>query len=85
MLAKNIVIAANNSATKEIIKDGVNGFLYKTGDYIDLANKIEYILNNRNKIDKIIDYAYNESIILYSSKTNSDKIFNLYKDVLSKK
>lgn len=85
ILSKNIVIAANNSATKEIIRDGINGFLYKTGDYIELASKIEYVLNNRKEIDKIIDYAYNEARNIYSSKTNSDKILNLYENILSKK
>ena len=85
MLSKNIVIAANNSATKEIIRDGINGFLYKTGNYIELASKIEYVLNNRKEVDKIIDYAYNEARNIYSSKTNSDKIFNLYENILSKK
>lgn len=35
-----LIIGADSGATPEIVKDGINGFLYKQGDYIDLANKI---------------------------------------------
>lgn len=35
-----IVIGADTGATPEIITDGYNGFLYKQGNYSDLANKI---------------------------------------------
>ena len=36
----------------EIIEDGVNGYLIKTGDYISFANSILKILNDKNLAKK---------------------------------
>jgi glycosyltransferase involved in cell wall biosynthesis len=43
MLAGKPVIGAGNSATAELIQDGCNGLLYRTGDSADLAGKIDYL------------------------------------------
>jgi glycosyltransferase involved in cell wall biosynthesis len=46
MLAGKPVIGANRGATAELIKDGINGLLYSSGDPKDLANKIKYLNEN---------------------------------------
>jgi glycosyltransferase involved in cell wall biosynthesis len=46
MFAGKPVIGANRGATAELIKDGVNGLLYSSGDSKDLANKIKYLSEN---------------------------------------
>lgn len=43
MLAGKPVIGADNTATAELIHDGLNGLLYRTGDAQDLAGKITYL------------------------------------------
>ncbi|HYL94788.1 MAG TPA: glycosyltransferase family 4 protein [Terriglobales bacterium] len=43
MLAGKPVIGADNTATAELIHDGLNGLLYRTGDPQDLAAKIDYL------------------------------------------
>ena len=43
MLAGKPVIGADNTATAELIHDGLNGLLYRTGDAQDLAAKIDYL------------------------------------------
>jgi glycosyltransferase involved in cell wall biosynthesis len=43
MLAGKPVIGADNTATAELIRDGLNGLLYRTGDAQDLAGKIDYL------------------------------------------
>jgi len=43
MLAGKPVIGADNTATAELIHDGLNGLLYRTGDAQDLAGKIDYL------------------------------------------
>ena len=37
------VIGARSGGTMELIQDGINGFLYKPGDYKNLAEKIKYL------------------------------------------
>ena len=48
MLAGKPVIGADNTATAELIQDGLNGLLYRTGDPQDLAGKIDYLYRHRD-------------------------------------
>ncbi len=43
MLAGKPVIGARCGATAELIRDGVNGLLYESGNSADLASKIKYL------------------------------------------
>ena len=45
MSSKTPIIASNSSAIPELIKNNYNGFLFKEGDYEDLAKKMKYIEN----------------------------------------
>ncbi|MEM4259541.1 MAG: glycosyltransferase family 4 protein [Candidatus Pacearchaeota archaeon] len=49
MARRKIVISSNNSAGKEIIRDGKNGFLFRIGDEKELAKKINLALNKKNE------------------------------------
>lgn len=40
------VIGTKSGGTKELIVDGFNGLFYSPGDYIELAKKIKYLVNN---------------------------------------
>ncbi len=41
------VVGADSGATGELIQDGVTGFLYRPGDFGDLAHKIERLAGDR--------------------------------------
>lgn len=73
-----IVVGANTGATPEIIIDGYNGFLYKQGDHIDLANKILFACDLLDK--KTISYnAWSSIVNKYSINTtvsNVEKIIS---------
>lgn len=51
MLSGNPVIGSESGGTKELIKDGEDGLLFKPGDYMDLANKMEFFIKNSNAIE----------------------------------
>lgn len=53
MLAGKPVVGARCGATSELIKDGVNGLLYSSGDSKDLANKIRYLVENPGAADRL--------------------------------
>ena len=41
---EKIVISSNNKGARDLITDGKNGYLFKVGDYKELAEKIDYCL-----------------------------------------
>lgn len=49
MARGKIVIASNNKGSSEIIEDNTTGFLFKISDADELAEKIEFCLNNKNE------------------------------------
>lgn len=49
MALKKAVIATHGGGTDEIIKNKVTGLLVKASDPKDLANKIEYLIENENE------------------------------------
>ena len=52
MAREKIVIASKTPGAEEIIDNGKNGFLFKIGDYKDLADKINFALHNHTNTGK---------------------------------
>lgn len=44
-----IVIGSNTGGTIDIIQDGYNGYLYQQGNSVDLADKIQYVIEHENE------------------------------------
>lgn len=58
MLMQKAVIGSNSGGTLEMIKDGETGLLYKPGDIQDLANRIEYLIDNPEIRDELGKNAF---------------------------
>lgn len=84
MMCSNMVIASDTGANPELVIENVNGLLFKNGDYKDLAEKMEYIINNKHKIVSFGSNAYNHSK-LFSASKNADSIEEIYLDIINKK
>ena len=53
MAAKNIIISSNKvGAVKDLVKNDLNGYTFKNGDYKDLSKKIYKIYKNKKKINE---------------------------------
>jgi glycogen(starch) synthase len=73
-----LVVASNCGGFKEIIEDGKNGFLFKTGSHYGLAQKIIECLNlEENKI-KIIEKNAQKTVREFSLKRVIPKIVKFY-------
>ncbi|OGD10444.1 hypothetical protein A2397_02430 [Candidatus Amesbacteria bacterium RIFOXYB1_FULL_44_23] len=44
-----VCLVADNTALPYLVKDGINGFLIETYDYLKLAEKINYVLDPKNR------------------------------------
>lgn len=81
MYYKQLVIGANAGATKELIKNGINGFLYEVGNYDSLAARLKFTLENEDKINLIRENAFKEVIENFSIENTAEKIMSIYKEL----
>lgn len=75
------VIAYNSGGSKELVKNGIDGFLFSSEK--GCANIMENIIYDKN-IDKIIYSAQQKAINSFSEENYGNKIYTIYKKVLSK-
>lgn len=82
MMSSNPVIGSDSGGTPELIEDGVSGYLYRQGDENDLADKMSRILDHTENIQQMGQCAYQIARKRFSSKTNAEKIMEIYKELL---
>ncbi|WP_446855625.1 glycosyltransferase family 4 protein [Halobacillus faecis] len=81
MLAGLPVVGAEAGATTELIQHEFNGLLYTSSDYIDLAKKIKYLIEDNEKMEKIRSVAMAVAREEFTSEINASKIHNIYKQL----
>lgn len=82
MMGQIPVIGSDSGGTAELIKNNKNGLLYKTGDYIDLKEKIKYLYKNRKEIKRLGINAYNDSKDYYLIDRCAEEVYELYKKII---
>ena len=80
-----LVLASNIGSIKSIIKDKHNGVLFNSGDHNDIRKKVEWVLNNPEKCNKIVENALNDFNEKYTNEINYQKLTEIYKDIIHKK
>jgi len=76
-----IVLASNIGGIPEMIHDGANGLLFKAGDEIDLASKINLL----EKIDKTaFKKSALESVQNFTLEYNTEKVKQIYEKITKK-
>jgi len=84
LMTSNIVLASDFAPIKEIIKDGINGFLFKAGDKEDFNKKLDYILSlPKEKLEEISKNAY-ETGKKFTWKNRANEIIKFIKDINEK-
>ena len=76
IMGKCIVVAADAGASKEIIHDGKNGYIYAHDDLDDFKNKLYSAILNKDKFN----YAENQAEIRhqFSAENNERNIVKVY-------
>ncbi|WP_083928282.1 glycosyltransferase family 4 protein [Spirosoma panaciterrae] len=82
MLHSMPVIASNSGANPELIKMGENGFLYELFNSTELANYIEYFLNNSESMRKMGIQARKFAEANFSQEQNSRNVYEVICSVL---
>ena len=68
MLARRVVVASRVAGCVDVVRDGVNGFLFEAGSVDDCANKLQAIQRMTN-INDIIVAAYQEALEIYTPQS----------------
>lgn len=85
MMSGNLVIGADTAGTKEIIEDGVDGLLFKSGDSDSLYNKIKFALDNKEEARKLAKHGRQTAIEKFTADRNAEEIYNLYQEIWKRK
>lgn len=85
MFAGIPVIATDTGANKELINDGIDGFIFRDGNEKELADKLVFFINNQELIKKLGESARNKALEQFTAEKNASSIYDIYQGVLNKK
>ncbi|QTA38563.1 glycosyltransferase family 4 protein [Thermosipho ferrireducens] len=81
MSTGKIVICTNIGGMKEVIKDGINGFLIPQKSPEAIAEKIEYVINHYHELEEIRRNARGYVISHHSPEEHAEKFLEVYKKI----
>lgn len=81
MMIKKPVIGTNSGGTAELIKDGVNGLLYEPENYIQLADKIEYLIEHGEKAIELGENGWRFVEETFTKEKYGGAVFKVLADV----
>lgn len=76
------IIGSNLGGTTEQVKDGWNGFLFENRNPIDLASKIEILLNDKGKVEEFGKRSKQRVVEMFSLELHERRISGLYEGIL---
>jgi len=76
------VIGSRIDGIRDVIIEGVNGYMFKKGDYRDLASKIELLLTSSTRRRRLSANARRIAINRYSWESVARSIYNAYRNAL---
>lgn len=78
------VVSTRVGVVSEAIEDGKNGFIAEVGDYNELANKIEILLNDEALKESFKEISYQKFLDNFTTEKLGVNTFKVYQEVLSK-
>lgn len=82
MLSELLSIGADSGGIAELIRDGITGLLYEPGNYVQLADRIEFAINNKQKCRQMIIEAKKYASANFKLETNARELLVLYEEIL---
>ncbi len=79
------IVTTNAPGCKEVVEDGVNGFLVPIKDYKSLAEKIEVLIDNKELREKFGKNSRIKAVNEFDIKVVVDKYLKVYEEILKGK
>ncbi len=76
------IVTTNNRGCKEVVDDGINGFLVPIKDYKSLAKKIEILIDNPKLRDEFGKKSREKAVNEFDIKAVVDKYLAVYEEIL---
>ncbi len=76
------IVTTNAPGCREVVEDGVNGFLVPIKDYKSLAEKIEVLINNKELREKFGKNSRIKAVNEFDIKIVVDKYLEVYEEIL---
>jgi len=76
------IVATDVPGCREVVEDGVNGFLVPVRDYKSLAKKIETLIENEALRDKFGKMSRKKAVEEFDIKKVVDKYLKVYEEIL---
>lgn len=83
-LNKNLVISSNFFGHDSILLDNINSLIFDVNDSDELAKKIEYAVENYNKLNWLIENLYSKAVEEFNMVKMIDKTISFYNEILEK-
>ena len=85
MIKRKIVLASETGGIPEIITEGFNGFMFESQNSRSLADKLTYIIKQKDEFVKLKENAMETVKEKFDVKRNADLYYELYIEKLRKK
>lgn len=73
-----VVVSDRVGSSVDLVKDGLNGFIFKNGNIVDLANKLQKLLSNKGMLNKMKKQSW-----LSVKKFNYEQNKNAFKSAIN--
>lgn len=77
------ILASRIGSLQEIVKDGVTGTTFTPGDASDLAEKLEWLYGDPERLQAMRSAARTEFEAEYSAERNHRMLLNIYEEAIS--
>ena len=78
------VVAFNQGGLKDIVSNGVNGYLIKKYSFTNFFERVEYILNNKKFMNQSLRKEFHKQMRKYSNQNVARDHAQMYKNVFEK-
>ena len=85
MLSGAVVVGSNTAGTAELISDRETGYLYQQGDPASLALVLKEVIEAKEEAREVANLGQQLSRFEYTSSKNAKEIFDLHREILSKR
>lgn len=82
MLAGLFTIGTNTGGTPEVILDKETGLLYEQGNERELAERIYWILQNKEKAKEMLQAGQNRAKMCFSIQATAKNVYKVYEELL---